>query len=151
MKPWGLNPCKGSPPVSPHFLFFLWQTHMKPERRLTILLVSVKYRISEVYAVWPLWWSVWAKQPAGFPLKGPTPRSHSARIMKGFCSVSGTAMYGLYLLGKTRFKYQQKDTHGIQVHLFLYRTAFLYSASHQNNFPHLFNYTKRLSCSKQNG
>lgn len=44
---------------------------MKPERRLTILLVSVKYRISETYPVWPLWWSGWAKQLAGFPWMGP--------------------------------------------------------------------------------
>lgn len=82
------------PPNGPVFtlsLFLSRQTHMKPERGLTILLVSVKYRISETYPVWSLWWSGWAKQPAGFPLHGPTPCSQSALVMKGFCSaVFGT-------------------------------------------------------------
>lgn len=45
------------------------------------------------------------------PERAHTTLTHSALIMKGFCSVFGTTMYGLYLLHKTCFRYQQKDTH----------------------------------------
>lgn len=95
------------------FLFFLWQTHMKPERGLTILLVAAKYRISETYPVWSLWWSGWAKQPAGFPLHGPTPRSQSTLVMKGSCSaVFGTTTEqctDYIYLAKMCLEYKQRD------------------------------------------
>lgn len=52
------------------FSFSLADTDMKPERTLTIPLVSVKYRISETYPVWPLWCSE-SWKPTGFPWRGP--------------------------------------------------------------------------------
>lgn len=100
-------------------LLFYYNTHMKPESGLTILLVSVKYRISETYPVWPLWWSGWAKQlarfPPPFPSHGPSPHSQCTLVMTGYCSRFfwnhyGT-MYGLYLLHEMCLKYKQRHTH----------------------------------------
>lgn len=160
--------CKVPPnvPVFPHFLFFLWLTHMKPERRLTILLVSVKYRISETYPVWPLWWSGWAKQPAGFPWMGPHHTHTEHALNEGFLlCLFGTTMEQCvdYIYFTKRASNISRETHtregglyGVRMNSSCYVTErllgryFWYSASHKNNFPNLPHYTKGLSCSKKN-
>lgn len=129
---------------------------MKPERRLTILLVSVKYRISETYPVWPLWWSGWAKQPAGFPWMGPHHTHTEHALNEGFLlCLFGTTMEQCmdYIYFTKRASNISRETHtregglyGVRMNSSCYVTErllgryFWYSASHKNNFPNLPHY-----------
>lgn len=79
--------------VSFTFLFL----HRETSGRITILLVLVKYRMSEANTAQPLWWSGWVHRAPGTP---PT-RAHATFVMTGFCSAFyGTTTLWLYLQRK---------------------------------------------------